>query len=116
MDISSLLTDLLSGGNVKEISKESGATQKDVKSVLSAALPLIAEGNPSEEQTREVAQKTGVDLSKVIKIITAALPLLQGCEAHCTVIQSEQDSSTYARLGMHITCSPKYQTNKLYQR
>ncbi len=45
-----------------------------------------------------------------------ALPLLQGCEAHCTVIQSEQDSSTYARLGMHITCSPKYQTNKLYQR
>ena len=31
MDISSLLTDLLSGGNVKEISKESGATQKDVK-------------------------------------------------------------------------------------
>ena len=72
MDISSLLTDLLSGGNVKEISKESGATQKDVKNVLSAALPLIAEGNPSEEQTREVAQKTGVDLSKVIKIITAA--------------------------------------------
>ena len=40
MDISSLLTDLLSGGNVKEISKESGATQKDVKNVLSAALPL----------------------------------------------------------------------------
>ena len=44
------------------------------------------------------------------------LSSLEGCEAHSTVILAEPDADTYARLGMHMTCSPRYQTNKLYHK
>jgi len=43
-----------------------------------------------------------------------ALELLRDCEAHSSVILSSTDSSIYSRLGMHLTCSPKYQSNKLF--
>ena len=46
-----------------------------------------------------------------------ALSLLEGCEAHSTVILPEPDADVYARLGIHMTCSPRYQTNdKLYHK
>ncbi len=44
----------------------------------------------------------------------AALPLLRNSEVHSTVILSEVDSSTFRKLGMHLTCEPKYQTKKLF--
>jgi len=43
-----------------------------------------------------------------------ALELLRDCEAHSSVILSSTDSTIYSRLGMHLTCSPKYQSNKLF--
>lgn len=50
---------------------------------------------------------------------TAALALqqldkLRGCEAHTSVIPAQVDEATYRRLGIHLTCEPVYQTNKLY--
>ncbi len=44
------------------------------------------------------------------------LSRLKGCEAHASVILAEPDADTYARLGIHVTCSPKYQTNKLFHK
>ena len=41
------------------------------------------------------------------------LSRLRGCEAHASVILSQADSGTYAKLGMHLTCEPQYETNKL---
>ena len=44
------------------------------------------------------------------------LPKLRGCEAHSTVILSSVDSDTFRKLGVNITCEPKYQTHKLYHK
>ncbi|MBR5539009.1 MAG: DUF1846 domain-containing protein [Clostridia bacterium] len=50
---------------------------------------------------------------------TAALALdqldkLRDCEAHSSVILSQVDASTFKKLGINITCEPKYQVKKLY--
>ncbi|HIZ55753.1 MAG TPA: DUF1846 domain-containing protein [Firmicutes bacterium] len=42
------------------------------------------------------------------------LAKLRGCEAHSTVILSHVDDSTFKKLGVNLTCEPKYQTKKLY--
>ncbi|MBQ8202911.1 MAG: DUF1846 domain-containing protein [Clostridia bacterium] len=39
---------------------------------------------------------------------------LKGLEAHSTVILSRVDEQTFRKLGVNITCEPKYQTKKLY--
>ena len=44
------------------------------------------------------------------------LSALRGCDAHSSVILSPADSVTYGKLGMHLTCEPQYETNKLYHR
>ena len=44
------------------------------------------------------------------------LPALRRCEAHSTVILSQVDSGNCAKLGLHLTSEPQYETNKLYHR
>ncbi len=44
------------------------------------------------------------------------LAALKGCQAHCSVILSPADATTYKRLGLQLTCEPRYQTNNLYHR
>ena len=44
------------------------------------------------------------------------LSQLKGCQAHCSVMLSQNDSDTYKRLGIQLTCEPQYQTNKLYHK
>lgn len=44
------------------------------------------------------------------------LAALKGCQAHCSVILSPADEGTYKKLGLQLTCEPKYQTNKLFHR
>ena len=45
-----------------------------------------------------------------------SLDRLRECEAHSSVILSAADSGTYQKLGLRLTCSPQYQTNKLYHK
>ena len=50
---------------------------------------------------------------------TAAIALeqigkLNGCQAHSSVILAQTDSKTFKKLGVNITCEPKYQVKKLY--
>ena len=42
------------------------------------------------------------------------LASLAGGEVHSTVILSRVDENVFHRLGMNLTCEPKYQTKKLY--
>ena len=42
------------------------------------------------------------------------LPRLQGCDAHFSVVLSEVDETLYRRLGMHVSCEPKYERKRLY--
>lgn len=41
---------------------------------------------------------------------------LRGCEAHSTVILSSTDIETFRKLGINLTCEPKYQTKKLFHK
>ncbi|MDO5435846.1 MAG: DUF1846 domain-containing protein [Clostridia bacterium] len=44
------------------------------------------------------------------------LPLLKGCEAHSTVILPAVDDNSFRKLGLNLTCDPKYQTHKLFHK
>jgi uncharacterized protein (UPF0371 family) len=37
------------------------------------------------------------------------LSRLRGCDVHSTVILSSVDENTFKRLGVNLTCEPKYQ-------
>lgn len=39
---------------------------------------------------------------------------LKGCEAHSSVILTQVDEKTFKKLGVNLTCEPRYQTKKLY--
>ena len=39
---------------------------------------------------------------------------LKGLEAHSSVILSRVDEQTFRKLGVNLTCEPRYQTKKLY--
>ncbi|MDR0324734.1 MAG: DUF1846 domain-containing protein [Oscillospiraceae bacterium] len=41
---------------------------------------------------------------------------LKDCEAHSTVLLSRVDQHTLQRLGINLTCEPKYQTKKLFHK
>ena len=43
-----------------------------------------------------------------------ALPLLKDCQAHCTVILSEKDSTIFRKLGIDLTTEPDYEKDSLY--
>lgn len=45
-----------------------------------------------------------------------AIVNLKGCEAHSTVILSQVDLDIYRKLGINLTCEPKYETKKLYHK
>ena len=44
------------------------------------------------------------------------IPRLRGCDAHFTVVLSDVDEKLYHRLGMHVSCEPKYERQRLYFR
>lgn len=44
------------------------------------------------------------------------LPDLRGCEAHSTVIMPQSDEDVFRKLGVNLTCEPKYTTKKLYHK
>ncbi|MBQ7037190.1 MAG: DUF1846 domain-containing protein [Clostridia bacterium] len=54
--------------------------------------------------------------SRTAKLATEQLSALRGCEAHSTVLLSQVDKDVYRKLGIHLTCEPKYQTKKLYHK
>ena len=51
---------------------------------------------------------------KVARKALGCLDKLNHCDAHSTVILSQADESTLKKLGVQLTCEPKYQTKALY--
>ena len=56
---------------------------------------------------------TAVDHEDARKAMEA-IPLLCHSEVHSTVILSQVDANTFRKLGMNLSCEPKYQTKKLF--
>ena len=46
----------------------------------------------------------------------AHLVTLSRCDAHFYVILSEEDIKLYKRLGIHVSCEPKYESKRLYHK
>ncbi|MBQ4066647.1 MAG: DUF1846 family protein, partial [Clostridia bacterium] len=45
-----------------------------------------------------------------------AIPLLRDCDAHFSVIISSVDEKTFKKLGVNLTCEPKYEHRTLYHK
>ncbi|MFI3253101.1 MAG: DUF1846 domain-containing protein [Eubacteriales bacterium] len=98
---------------------------KETQLILQSAISPIQEiktkylgaGNPrlhSDEILIALASSASAD--PIAKQALEALAMLKGCDAHCSVMVSSQDADTYKRLGLRLTCEPKYQTNNLYHK
>ncbi len=54
--------------------------------------------------------------SPLAKRALEALPALRHAEVHSTVILAQVDTDVFRKLGIKLTCEPKYQTKKLFHR
>ena len=52
----------------------------------------------------------------IAQLAQERLGSLRGCDAHFSVIISEEDIKLYKRLGIHVTCEPRYEVKKLYHK
>ncbi|MEG0780000.1 MAG: DUF1846 domain-containing protein [Oscillospiraceae bacterium] len=41
---------------------------------------------------------------------------LRGCDAHFSVVLSQVDENVYRRLGINVSCEPRYETKQLYHK
>jgi uncharacterized protein (UPF0371 family) len=48
------------------------------------------------------------------KLAMKQLEKLKGLEVHSSVLLSRVDEQTFRKLGINLTCEPRYQTKKLY--
>ena len=49
-------------------------------------------------------------------MVQAQLKNLRGCDAHFSVIISEEDAKLYKRLDINVSCEPKYEVKGLYHK
>ena len=49
-------------------------------------------------------------------MVQAQLKNLRGCDAHFSVITSEEDAKLYKRLGINVSCEPRYEVKSLYHK
>ena len=63
-----------------------------------------------------IALSVSAATNPVAAMALQQLPNLKGLEAHTTVILTGVDMNVFRRLGINVTCDPKYQTHKLYHK
>ncbi len=63
-----------------------------------------------------IALSMSANTNPVAKKALEAIEGLKDCDAHSTVILSQVDIDVYRKLGINITCEPRYQTKKLYHK
>ena len=91
--------------------------QSAIEPIQTVKVKHLGSANPrlhSDEILIALASSANTD-PKAAKALDC-LASLRGCQAHCSVILSPADEVTYKKLGLQLTCEPKYQTNKLYHR
>ena len=91
--------------------------QSAIEPIQTVKVKHLGSANPrlhSDEILIALASSANLD-SRAAQALDC-LSALRGCQAHCSVILSPADETTYKKLGLQLTCEPKYQTNKLYHR
>ncbi len=98
------------------IEKETPVIRREIiEPVQALKTELLGNHNPrlhSDETL--VALSISAEGSQNARKAFEALSKLRGCEAHSTVILAQIDQDTYRKLGIRLTCEPKYQTKKLF--
>jgi len=92
-------------------------SQSAIEPIQTVKVKYLGSANPrlhSDEVLIALATSANFD-PKAAKALEQ-LDALKGCQAHCSVILSPADANTYKKLGLQLTCEPKYQTNNLYHR
>lgn len=98
MDFSALLSGLITDNTVKEVSKKSGASKKDVSNVLTTALPLLlTSGNNTT--AAQVSEQSGVSQNTTSNVLSAAAPLLLGSLGQGGGQQQSSAATNVALLG-----------------
>jgi len=92
-------------------------SQSAIEPIQTVKVQYLGSANPrlhSDEVLIALASSASLDprAARALEQLAA----LKGCQAHCSVILSPADATTYKRLGIQLTCEPKYQTNQLYHR
>ena len=59
-----------------------------------------------------IALSSSATQNPLAKLAMEQLPKLKGCEAHTTVLLSSVDEQTFKKLGINLTCEPKYEQSK----
>ncbi len=88
-----------------------------LKPIQDLKIDIMGNRNP-RLHTDEVllALAVSATMSEDAKKAYDKLSELIGCEAHCSVILSEVDFNVLRKLKVNISCEPKFQTRKLYQK
>ena len=63
-----------------------------------------------------IALSISAATSSDAKLALAQVSKLKNCDVHSSVILSSVDEQTFKRLGVHLTCEPKYESNKKYHK
>jgi len=91
--------------------------QSAIEPIQTLKVKYLGSENPrlhSDEILIALASSANADVKAARAM--EVLAQLKGCQAHCTVMLSQNDFETYKRLGIQLTCEPQYQTNKLYHK
>ena len=91
--------------------------QSAIEPIQTVKVKYLGSNNPrlhSDEVLVALAASANLDAKALAAL--RSLAALNGCQAHCSVILSSPDESTYKKLGLQLTCEPQYQTNNLYHR
>lgn len=64
-----------------------------------------------------IALSTSASMDELAALALRHLPNLKGCDAHSSVILSSVDSELLRKLGIQLTCEPKYEEeNRIYHK
>ena len=73
-------------------------------------------GAPEQADEVLIALSISAVTNPLAERVLKKLDDLRGCDAHFSVILSEEDEKLYKRLGIHVSCQPRYEIKRLYHK
>ena len=91
-------------------------TEKNFNNQLGVPLTLFRLEPEHEAAVVEMGVSHFGDMAPLAAMVQEQLRTLRGCDAHFSVIISEEDAKLYKRLGINVSCEPKYEVKSLYHK